>query len=323
MKEIPMNKREQVLSLLDKSKQQTYIPAAFFIHFDKAHRRGQSAVEKHLEYFRYTGMDLIKVQYETEFPRLPNIQKPEDWGKMPLYKREFYEDQLFIAKSLIEAGKKEALVIMTVYSPFMCARSTVGGEERITSHIKEAPDQVRKGMEIITESLMIFVKECIELGIDGFYASTQGGESHRFSDPMYFNTCIKPYDLLLMQEMNRSCIFNILHICDFRGKYDNLSPFLDYPGHVVSYGKEVGGKETCAKEIYQMFGRPVMGGMDRKGVIATGTEAEITAKVLEVLKEAPERFILGADCTLPDDVNWENIRTAIAAAHAYKREESR
>jgi len=315
-----MNKRELVLSLLDDSKHQTHIPAAFFIHFDNIYRSGRPAVEKHLEYFHYTGMDLIKIQYETEFPRVPEIEKPEDWCKMPFYGRDFYDNQLYIAKSLIEAGKKEALVIMTLYSPFMCARSTLGGEERITTHIREAPDKVKKGMEIITESLMTFVKGCIELGIDGFYASTQGAESHRFSDPIYFNTCIKPYDLLLMEEMNRSCIFNILHICDYRGKYDNLSPFLDYPGHVVSYGKELGGKESCAKEIYQMFERPVMGGMDRKGVVATGSEAEIRAQVLEVLREAPDKFILGADCTLPDNASWDNIRIAVAAAHAYERE---
>jgi uroporphyrinogen decarboxylase len=62
-----------------------------------------------------------------------------------------------------------------------------------------------------------------------------------------------------------------------------------------------------------------MGGLDRKGVVATGSEGEIKAQALEVLREAPDKFILGADCTLPDNVNWENIRTAVAAAHAYER----
>jgi uroporphyrinogen decarboxylase len=35
------------------------------------------------------------------------------------------------------------------------------------------------------------------------------------------------------------------------------------------------------------------------------------------LQDAPERFILGADCTLPGDVDWDNIKTAIATAHDY------
>lgn len=315
-----MNKRELVLHLLDESKSQNYFPAGFFIHFDKSYQKGQAAVDKHLEYFRYTGMDIVKIQYETVFPQLPEIKNAKDWHQMPLYGKDFYEEQLFIAESLVKEMKKEALVIMTLYSPFMCARATVGGEEQITAHIKADPDEVKRGMEIITDSLLIFVKGCIEIGIDGFYASTQGAEIHRFSDPIYFKSCIKPYDLIVMNEINKSCIFNILHICDFRGKYDDLSPFLDYPGHVVSYVKELGGKEIFADEVAKMFHRPVMGGMDRKGIIVNGDKDQITAAVHEVLKKAPEKFILGADCTLPDNVNWENIKTAISAAHSYLKE---
>ena len=191
-----MNKRELVLNLLDENKIQNYFPAGFFIHFDKSFQRGQAAVDKHLEYFRYTDMDIVKIQYETVFPKLPEIKSPKDWQKMPLYGRDFYEEQLFIAESLVKEMKKEALVIMTLYSPFMCARATAGGEEEINAHIKADPAEVRKGMEIITESLLIFVKGCIEIGIDGFYASTQGAESHRFSDPISFKSCIKPYDLI-------------------------------------------------------------------------------------------------------------------------------
>jgi uroporphyrinogen decarboxylase len=62
-----------------------------------------------------------------------------------------------------------------------------------------------------------------------------------------------------------------------------------------------------------------MGGLDRKGIIATGNAEEIRKRVTAVLDDAPERFILGADCTLPDDVNWDNIKTAISTAHDYQR----
>lgn len=313
-----MTKRELVLSLLDRSNDKKYFPAGFFIHFDESHRSGQEAVDKHIEYFRYTGMDIVKIQYETIFPLHPEIVSSKNWSKMPLYGKEFYEDQLFVAKRIVEEMKKEALVIMTLYSPFMCARSTIGGEEEITNRIKEDPEGFKKGMEIITESLLIFVKSCIEIGIDGFYASSQGGENHRFSDPYYFNSCIKPYDLILMNEISKSCIFNILHLCDFRGKYDDLSPFIDYPGHVVSFFNELNGKKISAQEVAKLFNRPVMGGMDRKGIIVDGNKNQIKDAVNEVLKSAPEQFILGADCTLPDNVNWENIKTAIDAAHSFE-----
>ena len=174
-----MNKRDALLSVLNDSSQPTYIPAGFFIHFDKSYHRGQAAIDKHLDFFHHTGMDLVKIQYENTFPRRQEIKTAADWVKMPLYKREFYEDPLNIIGALVKAAGREALVIVTVYSPFMCAGHTTGNQE-INEQIKENPDAVKKGMEIITESLMIFVKACIDLGVDGFYASTQGNEIHLF-----------------------------------------------------------------------------------------------------------------------------------------------
>ena len=40
----------------------TSVPAAFFLHFDQAYHRGRAAVDKHLEFFRATGMDIVKSQ---------------------------------------------------------------------------------------------------------------------------------------------------------------------------------------------------------------------------------------------------------------------
>jgi len=62
-----MNKRDLLLSLLDRNKKAEYIPAAFFLHFDQVYHRGQAAVDKHLEYSRYTGMDFVKIQFEHTF----------------------------------------------------------------------------------------------------------------------------------------------------------------------------------------------------------------------------------------------------------------
>ncbi|MFL7811661.1 MAG: uroporphyrinogen decarboxylase family protein [Anaerolineae bacterium] len=308
-----MNKRETVLRLLDETRTPDYVPAAFFLHFPSEYHRGQAAIDKHLEYFRYTGMDFVKIQYEFPFPHRPEIQSPEDWVKMPRYGQAFFQDQLEIVAGLVEAVKGEALVLQTLYSPFMSAGHTAS-DETITEHIRTAPEKARVGLEIITESILWFVRECVKRGIDGFYASTQGGERGRF-DPALFANVVKPYDLAVMNEIDAACPFSILHICDYQAPYDDLAPFLDYPGDVVNCPLEVGGRAMTAREAARMFGRPYMGGLDRHGIIASGSKEEIKAAVKDVLRDAPERFILGADCTLPGDIDWDNIRTAIAAAH--------
>jgi len=308
-----VDKRETVLRLLDETRTPDYVPAAFFLHFPPEYHRGQAAIDKHLEYFCHTGMDFVKIQYEFPFPHRPEIQSPGDWDKMPRYGQAFFQDQLEIVAGLVEAVKGEALVLQTLYSPFMSAGHTTG-DETITQHIRIDPENAKVGLEIITESILWFVRECVKRGIDGFYASTQGGERGRF-DPALFADVVKPYDLAVMNEIDATCPFNILHICDYSAPYEDLTPFLDYPGDVVNCPLEVDGQAMTAREAARMFGRPYMGGLDRHGTIVNGSEEEIRAAVENVLRDAPERFILGADCTLPSDIDWDNIRTAIAAAH--------
>jgi uroporphyrinogen decarboxylase len=312
-----VSKRDAVLALLDKNGRQPYIPAAFFIHFDPKFHFGEAAVQKHLEYFRATNMDFVKIQYERTFPPIPAIRKPKDWTTMPSYPLEFYEPMLSAVEGLVKAAKQEALVLMTLYSPFMCAGHTTS-LPLLTAHLAENPDAVRKGLEAITESLMRFVKECVRLGVDGFYASTQGGEAGRFRDSGIFTKHVKPFDLALMNEMERTCRFNILHVCDYNGPYSDLSPFVDYPGHVVNCNPQLKDRKLPWVDIARMFGRPCMGGLNRHGIIASGTPGEIRRAAAEALNEATRPFILGADCTIPGDTKWDNIRAAIDAAHAHK-----
>ena len=315
-KETVLNKRERMLNWLA-SPAPGYVPAAFFQHFDAGHHAGQPAVDKHLEFFRATGMDFVKIQYEQKQPPADLIHRPEDWAKAPLYPESFFEAPVGVAAGLAQAAKAEALVIVTLYSPLMWARH-LSGDALLTAHLKENPQAVRRGLEIMTENVLRLVRGCKQAGVDGFYASTQGGEAGHFSGTDIFEKYIKPTDLAVWDEI-KACEFNILHVCDFEGGYDDLSPFLDYPGQVVNCSLKVGQRMMTPKEAVGLFGRPFMGGMERKGAIAGGSPLEIRQAAEAALAEAPAQFILAADCTVPGDTPWGNLKTAIDTAHAHRR----
>src|SRR3990172_7112367 len=93
-----MNKREAMLSLADGQAAPGYVPAAFFMHFDPAYHQGQAAVDKHLEFFRATGMDFVKVQYEQALPPGPAIEKPADWARAPRYPERYFEPAVRVAE---------------------------------------------------------------------------------------------------------------------------------------------------------------------------------------------------------------------------------
>jgi uroporphyrinogen decarboxylase len=310
-----MNKRDIVLSLVDGQAPAGYVPAAFFLHFDPAFHRGQAAIDKHLEFFRMTGMDFVKIQYEQKEPAVEPIRTPADWARVPHCSVEHFAPTIQVVEGLVKAAKREAVVILTLYSPFMWARH-MAEESTLSAHLREDPDAVAKGLAILTENVINLVRGCKQVGVDGFYASTQGGEATRFPGTDIFRSYIRPTDLAVWDELS-DCAFNILHVCDYVSGYDDLTPFLDYPGHVVNCSLRVGQRMMSPREASALFDRPFMGGLERKGVLATGPEAEIRAAAEAVLAEAPDRFILAADCTVPGDTPWHNLKTAIDTAHGY------
>ena len=310
-----------ILNLIAGKAPAGYTPAAFFLHFGPEYHAGQAAIDRHLEFFQHTGMDFVKIQYEQGMSRAP-VTSPADWARAPRLTASDFAPTVAVVRGLVEAAgadaDREAVVVLTLYSPFMWARH-LAGDAILHEHLREHPAQAMKGLEISTENVLALVRACKAAGVDGFYASTQGGEAFRFggsrsSGGDIFERLIKPTDLAVWDEI-ASCRFNILHVCDYEGAYDDLAPFIDYPGHVVSCPLDVGGRSMTPGEASALFGRPFMGGLERKGVLATGSPEEVRRAAREVLAQAPERFILGADCTVPADTSWDNLRAAIDVAH--------
>ena len=51
-------------------------------------------------------------------------------------------------------------------------------------------------------------------------------------------------------------------------------------------------------------------------IIATGTPAQVEQEIKRVVKSSPRQMILGADCTVEADTNWDRLRHAISVAHS-------
>ena len=250
--------------------------------------------------------------------RLESLKKPEDWADFPLYDRDYFDDQIEAVRQLVEAADGQALTVVTLYSAFQHSRYAAG-LETVVRHVQENPEAYCKGLEIITKSILVFVNACIDAGVDGFYVSTQGREETTFGDKKLFDDHIKPYDLLMWEKIDPVCDFNILHVCDHHGRYSDLTPFAEYPGDLVNAPLELTTGPTSAAEVLSIFNRPLMGGLDRLGIIVDGPEDAIQGAVCDTLDANPQIAVLGADCTLPSDINWDHIRAAIEAAHSYRR----
>jgi uroporphyrinogen decarboxylase len=80
----------------------------------------------------------------------------------------------------------------------------------------------------------------------------------------------------------------------------------------------LGIEKLTAQKVSQLFGRPFMGGLDRLGTIFSGSRDDIITAVEAECSRKSAKFLLGADCTVPSDIDWDNLKTAISAAHEFE-----
>lgn len=312
------SKRDLVLQVLDTSRPQTYIPAGFFMHFAPNRRLGDPAISDHLNYFRTTGMDFVKIQYEQPHPKVAGVKSAADWAKIPVLPEEWFEPTLYVIRGLVKEAKAEALILPTLYSPYQMAKQAVAWSD-LVKHVYEDPEAVSRGMENVLLSTLNFARAAVRAGVDGFYTCTQGGETNRIADRALFNRTIKAFDMLQHKQVAQLTSFNILHVCDYDGDYNEFTArFQDYSGHVVNTPLSADGRPLSLAQAADIFKRPVMGGLERKGILSTGTPGEVARAVKAVLKEAPSHLILSANCTVRTDIPIENLQSAIKTAHEFR-----
>ena len=302
-----MNKIERVRAALAGA-QVDRVPASFWFHFtpDKAH--GEASVRAHLDYYRESGVDYLKVMNEHPYQANVSIQTPSDWKQVrpaPLSAR-FYQEQLDEIKRIVDELQDECLVITTLFNPFSSGNDTSG--HLVTEHLKEDPESVGQGLAAIADSLAEFALACVDAGASGIYYSAQGGEEGRFTEEEFLRY-IKPHDLTVLNRAKDRGEFHLLHIC---GNRIRLPLYADYPSHAVNWA--VTKDNLDLKNGHELFQRTVVGGMDDRGIVVDGSPDAIRAAVREVIADFGTRgLILGADCTFPTDIPVANIRIAVEA----------
>ena len=320
------NKRELLLQVLDQSRPNDYVPVFFNIHFPD--KFGWKAVQSHINWFRATHVDFVNVKYEY-VPQRVEVKSPADWKKFQQFPADEWTDQVLVVKELARELKDEAFIIPTVYSPLALLRQATGvwgstdpdADKKFIALIKKDPEAVKPALEAVTKSLIYYIREARKAGADGFYISSQGADVESFGGKLFLDL-IKPYDKQVSDAANEVAPFNILHICEGGGHFtaSSFNDYTDYPGSVVNVPyHEFQGPSLTTKQVAALFKRPVLGGLPRRSKIYTGTIEEAKAEVDEILRNAPQNFILGADDSVPNDSDPEKLRALVDYVHTWRQ----
>ena len=317
--QVANNRRERILQVLDQSRPNAYVPAAFFLHFEN--KLGRKAVEDHKNFYKSTNMDFVKVFYEIAVPKV-EINSGKDWEKVPVYGEDFFAPQVAVIADLAREFGAEAFVLPTVYSPLSLAHQTLGRGKDFKKLVEENPKAFGKAIKNLSLSIENYLRSARKAGADGFYISTQGGDGNSLPEKIW-NEQVREWDKHVSEVANEIGEINILHICDYGTPYMNaeaLYAYADYPSSIINVPlKFSDGSTLNLKEAQQRFARPIFGGLERLGAIANGSLEEAKKAVDEVLENASPNFILGADCTVPGTTDWEKLRAVIDYAHTWRQ----
>ena len=210
--------------------------------------------------------------------------------------------QVELVKSLIADFPEDIVAIYNIFAPVTYLKWLVG--------------KVSGGDDLIAEDIASLSQRVIEeAGTDGIYLSVQSIQDERVSAEIY-KEIIAPSELKVLEAANGAKGHNILHICGYEGARNNIELFKDYPAQVVNWAVGPEGI-SLAKGLNIFRGRTVLGGFEngKDGLLYTGTKKAIQEKVREIIADTGTHgLIIGADCTIPSDINHERIEWVREAA---------
>lgn len=315
------------------------VPVAFFHHFTTEQEwltglTDEAAFEKNIEGHRTARAkfdpDVIKIMNDTLMIMPVDtsfVKTAADLRKIqpPMPGSAFFEKSKELTKRVVAIYEgSDAPIYITAFSPCIILRNSISGMDigtavahsKLYSFLEEDPASVMAALDIIADSVIALNKMLLtECGAEAVYLSVNN-QAHYVPDEFY-TKYIAPSDKKVLAAANELSKFNMLHICGYHGKANNLELFKDYDVPVFNWAVHAEGVGLA--EGKKLFGgKPVCGGFAQAETIYTGTREEVTAEVAKYLDEVGQvGVMLGADCTVPTDIDDERLEWVRQAAIQY------
>jgi len=342
-----MNKREWLERwIANETLEKT--PVGFWFHFAQDELAGvfhedgsidrkiiEKNIEGHKKFFNDFHPDMIKIMTDGFFI-YPNrefleAETPQDLRKVKSIGEHhpWIEEQASYAETIAGLFGKEVMLFYNIFSPATTFKFVrLGNKEFLSRNINPETlladliikdrEAVLHALNIAAQDLAVLASRVIQAGADGVYLSVQNisdarinGELHRFA--------LFPGDCRVLnsaKSAKNGGVYNILHICGYNGHTNNFNDFTDYPADIFNWAAVF---ENFPLEYgKKLFGdKPVIGGFDNttNGILYKGSREEILAETKRILAGAGRKGVaLGADCTLPRDIDIKRLQWVREAA---------
>ena len=338
-----MTKRELVLTACQ-NKPTSRVPVGFWLHFTpnemvdglKHPEHIELSYDGHCEFFRESKPDLIKIMTDGFF-NYPNDQfmfakTVSDLEKVKPIGEDhpWIQKQVEFAKKLTDYFAGETATFYNMIAPiaaFKFTHNTPGewvgnpqhtGEIVIADFITQDADVFAHAMKNVAQDYAALARRVISEGkVDGLYYCINDINDSRITKEIREKTLV-PADHAIFEGANSAGNYNIVHICGFGERRNNLNNYVDYPAQIFNWA--VHAENVSLGDGKKLFkNKPVIAGFlnSKDGVLFKGTKEEVEAETEALLRGAGTTtgVILGADCAIPRDVerqrfNWVRDKAA-------------
>ncbi len=231
---------------------------------------------------------------------------------------------LQLSQWLSKLAKPNTPYIQTIFSPASILKKLTGAKgssaEKLKEDMKENAGAVHYALEVITETVINFVKANADAGVSGFFFATQEA-TYKSMDDLTFAEFCKPYDIRVLNECMKYGWFNVLHIHGTDVMWETLSK---YPCNVINWHDRFTAPDL--KDARGITSKCLLGGLAENpggmtpkpgegSVLTSGlSAAEIKAHVKEAIDMVDGKgLMIGPGCVADTHATPEALHAVRAA----------
>ena len=301
------------------------IPIAFWRHFPVDDQEPQSLATATIHFQKTYDFDLVKVtpassfclkdwgsedRWEgnpegTRFYSKRVIQSPQDWERLPILDPStgYLAKQLKCLALIHDQLDEDTPILQTIFSPLAQAKN-LAGNDLLLVHLRNHPDEVYRGLEIIAQSIQLFIKAAIQTGtIDGIFYAIQHAQA-QFLTENEFMKFGRQLDLSILKNA-QGLWCNMVHL---HGTNVYFNQVVDYPVDMINWHD----RDTLPslKQASSIYPGIICGGLKRE-TITLGSRTAIEFEMKEAVTQVNgKRLLFGSGCVLPVIAPHGNILAA-------------
>ncbi len=323
-----MNKRERLEAAIA-GQSVDRIPVALWRHFPGDDQTPESLAAATLAFQRRWDFDFVKVTPASSFQIkdwgaqdvwLGNIEGTREYTHHPIEYASNWRslrvldaragslgEQLKCLKLIVDA-LPNVPVIQTVFSPLAQMKNLAG--DRLLIDLRQNEADFKAGLETITQSTRVFVREITATGAAGIFYAVQHATADLLNKDE-FARFEREYDLRIL-EATKGYWLNVMHV---HGENLHFDAVADYPAQVWNWHD----RETSPtlKEGLTKIKGAACGGIARDMVMLRGRPDAVRQQVKDAIAQTNgRRYIVGTGCVTMIPTPEANIQTAIDCAVA-------